>query len=855
MQNDDTTPPATAQVGLVVHWTHFKSVNSKTPMEAAPVAWQQAATWLTDPQYRMLFPQKESAPLISFAEFDGQRRKLKIKNVTAIVLDFDDGTPFETIRLALASIEFAAYSTHSHAPEKPRFRVIIPLSRPVTVAEYQVVWMAINAKSGGTADHGAKDASRISYWPSCPQENFVNAFTHHNRGEILDPNALLASPASPPAGAKKAAGKHTSLANGISAGPPDMKQGVKKGTRHKELLRRVGSCLGPGKMTEEEALSACLEWGKLCDPVLEEDEIRRAVADIAEDERKKPVPQLPYGYSIKEDGLYWQQMDKEKPSYPLRVSGPFEVVAKTRDANSEAWGVLLRWRDPDNTLHDWAMPRSMLAGDATEVRERLMHGGLHIEPGRTARERFAAYLSTVCPADSVRCVDCTGWHGNVFVTPGKTYGDTTGERTWLQSAAPVSDFKNAGSLEGWKEQVAAPAVGNSRLAFAMSAAFAGPLLKIVNAESGGFHITGASSIGKTTALHSAVSVWGCGVDTWRTTDNAAENTARNANDSLLTLDEIGQADARAADMLAYMFSNGQGKQRSKRDGTARKVAQWRVMMLSTGEIGLAEKIAEVGKRARAGQAVRLIEIPADAGAGHGMFENLHGSPNGAAFANRIKKAAAEHTGHAAPLFIEQIVKDPEAARKKVDAIQRAWIEKHLPRDADGQVSRAAGRFALVAAAGERAIEYGILPWPKGEADNAAAVCFKAWITRRGGIGSAEITEGIAQVMAFLEAHGAARFEIIGDRPQSLMPHELRIFNRAGYREKNKEGFWEHHILPEIWRNEVCKGHDASTIAKALVERGMMITDSGGRCTKIIRVPGLGPTRVYSIAPSFLACTE
>jgi uncharacterized protein (DUF927 family) len=45
---------------------------------------------------------------------------------------------------------------------------------------------------------------------------------------------------------------------------------------------------------------------------------------------------------------------------------------------------------------------------------------------------------------------------------------------------------------------------------AISAAFAGPLLNLIDAESGGFHLRGASSIGKTTALVLAGSVWGGG---------------------------------------------------------------------------------------------------------------------------------------------------------------------------------------------------------------------------------------------------------------------------------------------------------------------------------------------------------
>jgi putative DNA primase/helicase len=75
--------------------------------------------------------------------------------------------------------------------------------------------------------------------------------------------------------------------------------------------------------------------------------------------------------------------------------------------------------------------------------------------------------------------------------------------------------------------VAALCVGNSRLAFAVACAFAGPLLRPAGVESGGFHYRGDSSSGKTTALKVAASVYGGAgyLQRWRTTDNALEAIA------------------------------------------------------------------------------------------------------------------------------------------------------------------------------------------------------------------------------------------------------------------------------------------------------------------------------------------
>ena len=65
----------------------------------------------------------------------------------------------------------------------------------------------------------------------------------------------------------------------------------------------------------------------------------------------------------------------------------------------------------------------------------------------------------------------------------------------------------------------------------------------------------------------------------------------------------------------------------------------------------------------------------------------------------------------------------------VKGLRQQFIADHLPAGSDGQVRSVAGRFGVVAAAGELATEWGILPWEIGEATQAAAICFQAWLDR------------------------------------------------------------------------------------------------------------------------------
>ena len=88
---------------------------------------------------------------------------------------------------------------------------------------------------------------------------------------------------------------------------------------------------------------------------------------------------------------------------------------------------------------------------------------------------------------------------------------------------------------------------------------------------------------------------------------------------MLILDEMGQAEAREIGEIVYMLSNSSGKQRAGKGGEARQRKTWRTLFLSTGELTLGAKLAEAGKKVMAGQEVRLVNLPADAGAKLGVF--------------------------------------------------------------------------------------------------------------------------------------------------------------------------------------------------------------------------------------------
>ena len=107
---------------------------------------------------------------------------------------------------------------------------------------------------------------------------------------------------------------------------------------------------------------------------------------------------------------------------------------------------------------------------------------------------------------------------------------------------PFGPVSMVGTIETWKETVAAEAQYSTRLMLMISCAFAAPLLRLVGRPPFIINVFGRSKAGKTTGLLAATSVIGIGQEeglpNWNTTDAGLMEVARLFNDSLVPANEL-----------------------------------------------------------------------------------------------------------------------------------------------------------------------------------------------------------------------------------------------------------------------------------------------------------------------------
>ncbi|MGL6351290.1 MAG: DUF927 domain-containing protein, partial [Aeromonas sp.] len=382
----------------------------------------------------------------------------------------------------------------------------------------------------------------------------------------------------------------------------------------------------------------------------------------------------------------------------------------------------------------------------------LKAGGVNVTTKSTARAILADWLQQSGTKQEWVISHTTGWHYGAYIMPdGEVIGDPETPLLFNGRSAASSGYSVAGSADSWRSSVANLASGNPSMMLGIAAALSAPLIGLVGADGFGVHLFAQSSAGKTTTANIASSLWGEPDAlrlTWYGTALGIANEAEAHNDGLLPLDEVGQgSSAKDVATSAYTLFNGAGKLQGAKEGGNRELKRWRTVAISTGEMDIETFLSAGGLKVKAGQLVRLLNIPME------KATVFNGLPNGKAHADALKEAYQSNYGAAGREWVKWLALHQDEAKQAVRDAQARW-RNLIPSDYGEQVHRVAERFAILEAALVTSTE--ITGWDVQTCRDAIQHSFNAWV-KEFGTGNKEHQQIVEQCEAFLNAYGFSRY--------------------------------------------------------------------------------------------------
>lgn len=259
--------------------------------------------------------------------------------------------------------------------------------------------------------------------------------------------------------------------------------------------------------------------------------------------------------------------------------------------------------------------------------------------------------------DSLPLQDSTshcGWQSGSRFIPGVDGGIVLDVGQNMQRTA--SGYCRNGTYEEWLSSMR-PHRERPIFRAYMAAAFAAPLLKILNVRNFILYNWASATSGKTAALKAALSVWGDPNRLLISCDSTKAALERRASffcDLPLGIDERQSAGDKQSflENLVYMLANGIGRARaSKEEGGLQSVMTWRTVAIMTGEEPLTQNAT------RGGVSNRMLEI--------------YGAPfDSESDAAQMHQACDENCGWAGPEYIRNLL-------EHIDDLQdeyRAWLQ-------------------------------------------------------------------------------------------------------------------------------------------------------------------------------------
>ena len=553
------------------------------------------------------------------------------------------------------------------------------------------------------------------------------------------------------------------------------------------------------------------------------------------------------GYSTNDAGDLIT-LDKDGSEVCVVAGGHVTPEAMSHLEGSVEWSVHHSHKDFDGKSHKTTHSVADLHTSSKLVVRKFLSHGLKLMPGMT--KLFIFFLLSHLPAKRFLRVLRSGWLENswVYVQPSWIAGDA-GEPVHLElekNCPTINSMTSAGTLREWQVNVAALLRDNPLAMFCVVFAFLGPLLKILGIESGGVHLVGGSSVGKTTGLQCASSTYGRGsspasdsgnsyVQTWNQTSNALEGLAAGHTDALTALDEVGLSPSNDLGSDLYLLAGGRGKGAMNSHRRLVIISTWRGSILSTGEVGMLEAIEKKGGRAKAGMLVRLIDIPVT-----NMFPNPPDDMTSGEFSNLVKSNCSTYFGTAGRVFVKFLVKqlqdDPDAVITDLRGTLDQFTREMIPADASPIQERAVRRFAAIRVAGHAAVEAGVLPYTIDEVDACVAEVMATWLTFMPSV--TDVQRSLVILQDFLVRNG------------SSLPtfQDQQISSPKGFKDTSRGLF----AFTDTQFTTATRAGNIVDVAKELRRLGFLFCNETARLKAKLKISSGAETRFYAVKKGFLA---
>ena len=378
--------------------------------------------------------------------------------------------------------------------------------------------------------------------------------------------------------------------------------------------------------------------------------------DIPEAVEGMPIKlKVPEGWQLSDKGVFRQQKDnyyKNICTTPIIILGNVRNIDTGEEKIQIAFKTHGRWKTeiyPATTIYQ-ARNIGILADVGVKITsenaKNLVAFLYELEAENAERLR------------DIQSVSQLGWADEKHFLPTNA-GDIILD-VERNMTGRVQAYRADGDYGKWRELMNKHRNMNKRFRFILAAAFAPPLLRLLNQRIFFVYNWGGSEGGKTAALHAALSVWG-NPESLKVSFNATkvglEYTAAFYKDLPLGLNERQLAGDRqdSVEQIVYMLAEGSSKIRGMKGGGLQAIKQWRTIVIATGEVELA------GSSSQTGVSTRVLEV--------------YGSPfDDKRDASNIYPFTVENHGHAGSEFMRRLIAEESGVVTEVhDKIRNELI--------------------------------------------------------------------------------------------------------------------------------------------------------------------------------------